>query len=81
MSKTPADKRPPKLGDIVQFGMQLSEVSSAPLPAIVLVVHTPHDPESSLDIAVIGPIASGVSIQKSVDYSPRLGIGTWSWID
>jgi hypothetical protein len=80
MSTNPTTPRIPKLGDIVQFGMETAgsvmgpaQLPPTPYPAIVLTVHDPNDPESLLDIAVIGPFGSGVSIQRSAAYSPTLG--------
>jgi hypothetical protein len=80
--------RIPKLGDIVQYGVEptgavwgASQPPPTPSPAIILAVHDPGNPESPVDLTVFGRFMSGVIVQSSVAYSPMLGIGTWSWID
>lgn len=84
MSTTPTTPRTPKLGDIVQYGMKMpgnTGETLTPLPAIVYTVNNPGDPESTLNLMVIGPFFHGCTNQREVRYSPTLTAEAWSWID
>lgn len=92
MNTNQTTPRKPKLGDIVQFGVGQPGLIMGPMgtvaepvtpyPAIVVHVHDPNDPQSSLDITVFGAKGTnGASSETSTTYSPTLAIGTWSWIE
>ena len=88
MSTNSTTPRIPKLGDIVQFGMETAgsvtgpaRLPATPYPAIVMFVHEPGNPESPLDLAVVTLSMSALVGQKAVAYSPTPDIGVWSWIE
>lgn len=73
----------PRIGDIVLVGYQNADYTPTvePLPAIVVKVHQPDNPESDLDLVIFNGIAisPAAATRRSVPYSSTPAVDMWSW--
>ena len=70
--------RRPRIGDIVWLGYD-DDVALVPIPAIVVKIDEPSDPEHLLGVVAFCRKQPGMWMR--VTYSPTLAGGAWSWPD